>query len=93
MVKVYRTHDGADAEFKRSILEEAGFHPALLRLRQLRGINRFEYEPYVDGDALNFSEIKVMVPCREVDDSARLLRESTSPGESPGNQLKSERDI
>jgi len=74
MVKVYGTHTEADAELAKSRLEDAGMHPALLHLRRSKDRGHIEYEPCGDGENFDTSEIKVMVPCEEVDSAENILR-------------------
>ncbi len=79
MVKVYATHEEADAEFTKSRLDGAGLHPALFHLRRSIDRGHVEYEVYARGENFNASEIKVMVPCEEVADAEIILK---SPPES-----------
>ncbi len=78
MVKVYGTHEEAEAEFTKSRLD-AGLHPALFHLRRSRDRGHVEYEVYEENENFNASEIKVMVPCEEVADAESMLK---SPPES-----------
>ena len=84
MVKVCGTHDEGEAEFAGSRLSDAGLHPALFHLRVPRHISRPEYVPYRDGEDFNASEIKVMVPCDEVETAEKILNSPTPPDSPPG---------
>lgn len=79
MVKVYGTHEEAEAEFTKSRLDAAGLHPALFHLRRSMDRGHVEYEVYTENENFNASEIKVMVPCEEVADAESILK---SPPES-----------
>jgi hypothetical protein len=80
MVKVYGTHEEADAEFTKSRLEEAGLHPALFHLRRSMDRGHVEYEIYKEGENFNASEIRVMVPCEEVAEAETFLKSTPESG-------------
>jgi hypothetical protein len=76
MVRVYGVLDDVTAQFARSCLEQSGLHPMLFCRRQPKGGARivttlFSSGGDYDGHAVN--EIKVMVPCSEVEEAERLL--------------------
>lgn len=79
MVKVYGTHDEPDAEITKSRLDEAGLHPVLFHLRRSKDRGHVEYEVYEDSEGYNSSEIRVMVPCQEVEQSESILETPLKP--------------
>ncbi len=84
MVKVYGTLDEGEAEFANARLSDAGLHPALFQLHRPRHILRAEYVPYKEGEDFNAGEIKVMVPCDEVETAEKILSSPASPDPPAG---------
>ncbi len=76
MVKVFGNDDEAKVEIVKSRLEEAGLHPELFHLRRSKDRGHAEYEPIETGEDFNSSEIKLMVPCEEVEKAEEVLRNS-----------------
>lgn len=77
MARIHGTLDDIAAQYARSCLEQAGFHPYLFCRVQPRGGPRFVYTLFKaagerDGHLIN--EIKVMVPLQEVVAAERLLK-------------------
>lgn len=79
MVKVYGTHDEADAEIVKSRLNEAGLHPTLFYLKRFGWKSRVEYAVFEEGKSFSSSEIKVMVPCQEVTEAENVLKSPSEP--------------
>ena len=78
MVRIYGDLNDTPAQYAKSCLEQAGFHPTIFCRIQLQGGPRFVYTLYraagdYDGHVIN--EIKVMVPCGEVVEAEKVLRE------------------
>ena len=77
MVRIHGTLDDIAAQYAKSCLEQAGFHPYLFCRVQPRGGPRFVYTLFraageYDGHLIN--EIKVMVPLQEAVAAERLLK-------------------
>lgn len=76
MVRVDAALDDASAQSKKSCLEHSGLHPLLLcRRDSIRG-SRPRYTPYdaaSDQGGDGADEIKVMVPCGEVEEAEKAL--------------------
>ena len=75
-VRVYGVLDDLAAQYAKSCLEQAGLHPILYSRTQPKGGPRFVYTLYeaagdYDGHIIN--EIKVMVPCQEVEEAEKVL--------------------
>jgi zinc-ribbon domain len=76
MVRVYGVLDDLAAQYAKTCLEQAGFHPMIYCRSQPKGGPRFVYTLYraagdYDGHVIN--EIKVMVPCAEVVEAEKIL--------------------
>ena len=83
MVRVYGSLDEAMVGYVKSCLEEASLHPVLFFLQRLKGGARSIYVPFAEGGGLDDgvlskaffgNEIKVMVPCQEVEDAENVLK-------------------
>lgn len=79
MVKVYGTHDDADAEIAKARLNDAGLHATLFYLKRFGRKSRVGYEVFEEGKTFNTSEIKVMVPCQEVIEAENVLKAPCEP--------------
>lgn len=78
MARVYGGLDDPDLEFVKSCLEQAGLHPFIYCRIQPKGGTRIVYSLYeANGDYRGHivNEIKVMVPCQEVEAAEETLRE------------------
>ena len=76
MVRVYGGLDDVAAQYAQSCLEQSGLHPVLYCRRQPKGGARFVSALYAaagDYDGHIVNEIKVMVPCSEVEEAERVL--------------------
>jgi hypothetical protein len=78
MVRVYGDLNDTPAQYAKSCLEQAGLHPTIFCRVQPLGGPRFVYTLYraagdYDGHVIN--EIKVMVPCEEVIEAEKILKE------------------
>ena len=77
MVRIYGDLNDTPAQYAKTCLEQAGFHPIIYCRVQPQGGPRFVYTLYraagdYDGHIIN--EIKVMVPCQEVIEAEMVLR-------------------
>jgi hypothetical protein len=78
LARVFGVLDDVAAQFAKSCLDQAGLHPLLYCRRQPRGGPRFVYTLYAaagDFDGHIINEIKVMVPCREVPQAEKVLKD------------------
>ena len=76
MVRIYGVLDDLAAQYAKSCLAQAGLHPVLFCRRQPKGGARFVYSLYAAGgdyDGHIVNEIKVMVPCQEVEKAENVL--------------------
>ena len=76
MVRIYGVLDDVAAQYAKSCLEQSGLHPILYCRRQPKGGARFVSALYAaagDYDGHIVNEIKVMVPCSEVEEAERVL--------------------
>ena len=79
MVRVDGIFDDASAQRAKIRLEEFGFHPVLFCRHDSVRSSRPRYAPYVPSDAPEeadpdkANEIKVMVPCGEVEEAEKVL--------------------
>ena len=77
MVRVFGTLDDVIAQFAKDCLEKDGIHPIIFCRDQIKGGPRFVYSLFAaKGDYLGniVNEIKVMVPCQEVEDAEKILK-------------------
>jgi hypothetical protein len=90
MVRVYGVLEDVSAQYAQSCLEQAGLHPVLYCRRQPMGGPRFVYTLFSAGgdyDGHIVNEIKVMVPCQEVEQSEAILK--TLDFTKPENAIES----
>ena len=76
MVRIYGVLDDVAAQYAKTCLEQAGLHPILYCRRQPKGGARYVPTLYAaagDYDGHIVNEIKVMVPCAEVEEAERVL--------------------
>lgn len=77
MARIYGDLNDTLAQYAKSCLEKAGFHPFVFCRTQPRGGPRFVYTLFRsagDSGGHIINEIKVMVPCNEVIKAEKLLR-------------------
>jgi hypothetical protein len=78
MARVYGTLDDPNIQFVNSCLKQAGLHPFVFCRIQPKGGTRIAYSLYEsNGDYRGHivNEIKIMVPCQEVEEAENVLRE------------------
>lgn len=76
MVRIYGVLDDLAAQYAKTCLEQAGLHPLVFCRRQPKGGPRFVYTLYAaagDYDGHIINEIKVMVPCQEVEEAVKSV--------------------
>jgi hypothetical protein len=76
MARIHGTIDEIAAQYAKSCLEQAGFHPYLFCRVQPPGGARFLYSLFKtvgEFDGLVVNEIKIMVPLQEVVPAEKLL--------------------
>jgi hypothetical protein len=78
MARVYGGLDDTNLQFAKSCLEQAGLHPFIYCRIQPKGGTRLVYSLYeANGDYKGHivNEIKIMVPCQEVEAAETVLKE------------------
>jgi len=77
MARIFGTLDDVTAQYVKSCLEQEGFHPIIFCRDHVKGGPRFVYNLFeAKGDYMGniVNEIKVMVPCQEVLDAEKILK-------------------
>jgi hypothetical protein len=77
MARVYGDLDDTNVQYVKSCLEQAGLHPFIFCKIQPKGGSRLVYtlfEAHGDSGGHIVNEIKVMVPCQEVESAENTLR-------------------
>jgi len=77
MVRIYGSLNDTPAQHAKTCFEQDGFHPILFCRTQPQGGPRFVYTLFRsagDSGGHIVNEIKVMVPCQEVEKAEKLLR-------------------
>lgn len=78
MARIYGTLDDTEAQYVKSCLLTEGLHPFIFCRDQPKGGSRLVYTLYeATGDSGGHlvNEIKVMVPCQEVIDAEKTIKE------------------
>jgi hypothetical protein len=78
MARIYGMLDDTNAQYIKSCLEQAGLHPFIFSRSQPKGGSRLVYTLFeAEGDSGGHlvNEIKVMVPCQEVLNAEKVMKE------------------
>ncbi len=79
MARVHGTSDEATVKYYKNVLEEEGFHPFLYSRKatpySMGGVEYTLFRASGDFDGHVVNEIKIMVPCHEVNQAQKIIED------------------